>query len=623
MSETNRFLARLAEERPIVVDGAMGTVLNQRGFYSEDCLESLNVTNPDVVLQVHREYLQAGAELLIANTFSGNRYRLGHYHYQDQLEAINKAGIALAKQAAADFPDREILIGGDVGPLGLQLAPYGRMRQKDAFDAFAEQIAVLAEAGVDVLVLETHTNLKELLQGVKAAKKTAPALPVIASMTYLRDDKTAMGDAPREVALALQEAGADVIGANCSGGPSQLLRILQAMRKAVPDATYCIMPNAGWPEHSGGRIIYPDATAYFAEKAVQFWINGADVIGGCCGTTADHIAAMKEALDEVPTRQHVIAVKREELPLPVQREVEECVPTGLCRKLKDGEFVVTVEISPPHGHTTHNIEAAVSFYKECGVDAINVADSPMARMRMSPWAVCNTIQGKFDTETILHFPVRGRNLLRVQGDLLAAHRIGIRNVFVVMGDPTSVGDYPDAMDEYDLVPSGLIKMLAQQFNRGVDFSGKKFSEATSFFIGGALNLNPEKVNRELRVMNRKIEAGVNFFLTQPVFDVEKVVEFKRQYEEKYGELTIPIIAGLMPIRDAKHAAFLHHEIPGITIPEPLMERINAAGDDIHTVAIDIVSEMAVALKPHVQGIYLMPFRRHQTAARVIDAIKKA
>ncbi|MEE4194593.1 MAG: bifunctional homocysteine S-methyltransferase/methylenetetrahydrofolate reductase [Anaerolineae bacterium] len=623
-NEQSRFLHRIKEDRPLLVDGAMGTMLYQRGFHQEDCLESLNLSHPDKVLQVHREYVLAGAELLLANTFGANRYRLAHYHMQDQLKAINEAGVTLARQAAAEAFDRTVLIAGDVGPLGLQLAPYGRVKQQEAYAAFAEQIEILANAKVDVLMLETHTNLKELLQGVRAAKEIAPHIPVVASMTYLRDDKTAMGNTPREVAVALQESGADVLGANCSGGPNQLQRILLEMRKVVPEAIYCIMPNAGWPERSGGRIIYPDATAYFAEQAVQFWINGANIIGGCCGTTAAHISAMRAALNTVPSKRHVI-----EVTLPKLSDEEETEPNAFHRpskleqKLNDGQFVITVEVSPPHGHATHDIEAAVSYYKDCGIDAIDVTDSPMARMRMSPWAVSDTIHDKFGVETILHFPVRGRNLLRVQGDLLAAHRIGIRNVFVVMGDPTKVGDYPEAMDDYDLVPSGLIKMLAQQFNRGVDFSGKKFSEPTSFFIGGALNLNPENIDREIRVTHRKIEAGVNFFLTQPVFDLDKVLLFKQAYQAVHGPLTIPVIAGLMPIRDAKHAAFLHNEIPGIMIPKEMLERINQAGDKASQVGLDIVTEMGVALKPHVQGIYLMPFRRHQAAGKIIDAIRKA
>ena len=430
-----------------------------------------------------------------------------------------------------------------------------------------------------------------------------------------------MGNVPADVAIGLKEAGADVIGANCSGGPNQLQRLLIKMRQSVDDVPYCIMPNAGWPERAGGRIFYPDATAYFAEQAVQFWFNGADIIGGCCGTTPGHIAAMRAALDEVPDQRHVITASRSAIPVSEDSE-SEIAPTDLQQKLNLGEFVITIEIVPPHGHSTHNIQAAASFYKECGVDAINVTDSPMARMRMSPWAVCNLIQNKIGIETILHFPVRGRNILRVQGDLLAAHTTGIRNVFVVMGDPTSIGDYPEAMDQYDLVPSGLIKLLSQQFNRGVDFGGKKFSEPTSFFVGGALNLNPPKLSKEINVLNRKIEAGVNFLLTQPVFDIEKVALFKAAYEEKFGPLTIPIIAGLMPIRDAKHAAFLHHEIPGISIPDHFMKRIEDAGDQAAEVGFEIITELGIALKDYVSGIYLMPFRRHQAAGKIIDAIRQ-
>ncbi|MCD6475165.1 MAG: bifunctional homocysteine S-methyltransferase/methylenetetrahydrofolate reductase [Anaerolineaceae bacterium] len=619
MKKANLF-ERLNQHRPILMDGAMGTMLYQRGHYEEECLEGLNLTDPADVAQIHREYIEAGAEVLTCNTFGANRYKLAHHRLQDKLDEINRIGVDLAKRVAyASFKD--VLVAGDVGPLGLQLYPYGRVREKEAYDAFQEQIGVLLDADVDLLILETHTNLKELVQGIKAAKDLDPEMPVVASMTFLRDDKTALGNNPEDVAIGLKEAGADVIGANCSGGPHQLQRILLKMRRQVDDLPYCIMPNAGWPERAGGRIFYPDATDYFAKQAVRFWMNGAELIGGCCGTTPAHIAAMRASLDDVPDGRHVIQVFKRELPDKVIDE-SQVRPTGLQKKLKNGQFVITIEVVPPHGHSTHNIKATANFYKECGVDAINVTDSPMARMRMSPWAVCNLIQNKIGIETILHFPVRGRNLLRVQGDLLAVHTTGIRNVFVVMGDPTSIGDYPEAMDDYDLVPSGLIKLLSNQFNRGVDFGGKKFSEPTSFHIGGALNLNPPKLSRELRVLNRKIESGVDFLLTQPVFDVEKFLQFRMAYEDKYGPLDVPIIAGLMPIRDAKHATFLQNEIPGITIPDCFMDRINAAGDQAAEVGLEIAMELGVALKQNVQGIYLMPFRRHQAAGKIIDAIRQ-
>ena len=623
MEETthqNQFLNQLKQGTPILIDGAMGTMLHQRGNFAESCLEALNVSHPAVVAGIHQEYIHAGAEIILTNTFGANRYKLAHYHIQDELRAINEAGVDLVKRvAAASF--KEVFIAGDVGPLGRQLYPYGRLSESEACEAFSEQIEILAEAGVDLLMLETHTNLKELLQAVKAARKIVPELPLVASMTYLRDDHTAMGNTPADVAAALKKAGVDVIGANCSGGPSQLQRVLVQMRNTVPDAVYCVMPNAGWPERSAGRIFYPDAVEYFAEQAVQFWINGASLIGGCCGTTPAHIAAMAKALKEAPLERPAIDVSVAEIPDSVAEKEKLAQPTDLARKLAEGKFVVTVEITPPHGHDTHQIEAAANFYKECGVDAINVTDSPMARMRMSPWAVCNLVQSKVGVETILHFPVRGRNLLRVQGDLLASHATGIRNVFVVMGDPTAIGEYPEAMDEYDLVPSGLIEMLSKQFNQGLDFSGKKFGEATSFFIGGALNLNPPKLATEMKTLHRKIEAGVDFLLTQPVFEVDVVNRFREEYEKKYGKLEKPILAGLMPLRDARHAQFLHNEIPGITVPEAFLTRMEEAGDRAGEVGIEIVMELALKLKPFVQGIYLMPFQRHSSAAKIIDAIR--
>ncbi|MBN2046239.1 MAG: bifunctional homocysteine S-methyltransferase/methylenetetrahydrofolate reductase [Anaerolineaceae bacterium] len=615
----NRFLMRLKEQRVILMDGAMGTMLNQLGNYEGRCLDELNVTDPAVVAQVHRSYIDAGAELILSNTFGANRYKLAHYHLQERVSELNRAGVELAKKvASASFKD--LLIAGDVGPIGVQLYPYGRLRPSDAYEAFTEQIEALIGAGVDLLMLETHTNLKELLKAVQAAKDIAPEIPVIASMTYLRDDRSAMGDDPVEVAEALRDAGVDVIGANCSGGPSQLLRVLSKMKTVVPEARYSIKPNAGWPERSAGRIFYPDSTDYFANYAVSYMQMGASVVGGCCGTTAEHIAAMRHAIEHLPNDEILIempAEMREVMP----EEEDQIGPTLLSRKLANGEFVVTVEISPPHGHSLHRVRAAANFFKECGFDAINVADSPMARMRMSPWAICNLLQNNIGIETILHFPTRGRNLLRVQGDLLASHATNIRNVFVMMGDPTSVGDYPDAMDAYDLVPSGLIELLSKQLNRGVDAAGKKISEPTAFFVGGALNLNPPNLKRELRVLRRKVEAGVNFLLTQPVYDIEPVKRFLDAYEAEYGKLEVPILAGLMLIRDAQHASFMHHEIPGITIPDAVMERVLAAEDDARQAGEDIAIELACKLKPLVQGIYIMPFRRYESAAQILDAIR--
>ena len=446
------FLNAIDVRGVLVADGAMGTLLNARGVAFDRCFDELNLSDPALVGSIHKEYIQAGAEVVKTNTFGANRFKLARHGLADRMEAINRAGVELVKQAMIDS-GREVFIAGDIGPLGVRLAPYGRVQPEEARQAFTEQAAALFKAGVDLFLIETMTDLYEVREAIAAVKAVAPDLPVIASLTFTRDDRTLLGDDPEKVARSLTADGADIIGINCSGGPAQILRILKMMRQAVPAARFSVMPNAGWPEQVGGRIKYPAAADYFGDYADAFRQNGAVVLGGCCGTTPRHIAALRQAIDRSPV---VGVVDRF---IPAEDECEDCQPAAeeasqLQRKLKEGRFVVAVEMDPPRGLATQKLIAAASLMKESGADVIDVADSPMARMRMSPWAVCRLIEEQARIETVLHFPTRGRNLLRVQGDLLAAHALGIRNVFVVMGDPTAIGDYPEAMDDYDLLPSG-------------------------------------------------------------------------------------------------------------------------------------------------------------------------
>jgi 5,10-methylenetetrahydrofolate reductase len=377
-------------------------------------------------------------------------------------------------------------------------------------------------------------------------------LPVIASVTFTRDDRTLLGDDPAKVARRIAEAGADVIGVNCSGGPSQLLRILKQMRQAVPTGKFWVKPNAGWPEQVSGRIMYPADAEYFGDYALSFREAGANIVGGCCGTTPQHIASMKKALNLLfrPPKSWRPPRSRDD-----DSAEQEEQPTQLAQKLADRKFSICVEMDPPRGLSTHKLLAGASLLYDSGADVINVADSPMARMRMSAWAVCDVVQRKIGVETTLHFPTRGRNLLRVQGDLLAAHAIGLRNVFVVMGDPTSIGDYPEATDNYDLVPSGLIKLIKQGFNMGLDHSGTSIGQPTSFFVGAALNLCPQDMDTEVKNLHRKIKAGADFFLTQPIYRADDGPKLIEAYEAKHGKLDKPILAGILPLVSAKHATF--------------------------------------------------------------------
>ena len=611
----NTFLDLLMSQT-ILADGAMGTMLHAHGVGFEKCFDELNLTNPSAVAEIHRAYIEAGAQLIITNTFGANRFKLSKHGLQDDVTEINKAGVDLAKRVvAASF--RDVLVAGDVGPLGVRIAPYGRVKPEQAREAFAEQIRALAESGVDLIVVETFSDLYEIREAIKAAHEVCE-LPIVASVTFTRDDRTLLGDDPIKVARTLQEAGVDVIGVNCSGGPAQLLRLLKQMSQTVPDAKFWVKPNAGWPEQVGGRIMYPADADYFGEYALSFREAGACIVGGCCGTTPQHIAAMRKAIDTAPQidQTHIAILPQDEVTETAQEQ-----PTQFAQKLTAGGFAVSVEMDPPRGLSTHKLLAAASLLTDAGADVINVADSPMARMRMSAWAVCDVVQRKVGVETTLHFPTRGRNLLRVQGDLLAAHALGIRNVFVVMGDPTSIGDYPEAMDNYDLVPSGLIKLIKQGFNTGVDHSGTSIGQPTNFFVGAALNLCPSDVESEIKNLHRKIKAGADFFLTQPVYRNEDGPKLLEAYEAKYGKMDKPVLVGILPLVSVRHANFLHHEVPGIFIPDETRARVEAAGEDGVKAGVEIAVELIDQLKTWAGGVYIMPqFHKYDMVAEIVESI---
>ncbi len=616
---TGKNILNILGQAPILADGAMGTMLHSKGVSFDRCFDELNLTNPAVVAEIHREYIDAGAQVILTNTFGANRYKLAKHGMQDQVTEINHAAVGLARRVV-DASFKDVLVAGDVGPLGVRIAPYGRVQLPEARQAFAEQIKALNEAGIDLVVIETMTDVFEVVEAIHAARETAPDLPIVATMTFTRDDRTLLGDNPSKVAKALYEAGAGIIGVNCSGGPAQLLRILHQMRQAVPEARFWVKPNAGWPEHVGGRVMYTAAPEYFRDYLLEFWQAGANVIGGCCGTTPEHIAAMRKALDANPQ----VEVSPVQVPaiLEISDVAQAEAPSEMAHKLADGKFIISVEMDPPRGLSAHKLVAAASLLKEAGADVINVADSPMARMRMSAWAVCDVVQKQVGIETTLHFPTRGRNLLRVQGDLLAAHAIGLRNVFVVMGDPTSIGDYPEAMDNYDLVPSGLIKLIKQGFNMGMDHSGTSIGQPTNFFVGAALNLCSSEPEKEMKNLRRKIQAGADFFLTQPIYDPARARAFLDDYADRQGGFDKPILVGILPLVSARHANFLHNEVPGIVIPYETLERVEAAGEEAAREGARIAIELIEQIKAWGQGIYIMPqFHRYDLVAEMIEAVR--
>jgi methionine synthase / methylenetetrahydrofolate reductase(NADPH) len=618
LSNFRQFLTKA--DRPIIADGAMGTLLHERGIEIDDCFDELNLTQPGLVADIHRDYIQAGAKILKTNTFGANRIKLERHGLEDRVGEINRAAVNLAqKVVSASFKD--VFIAGDVGPLGVPLAPFGRVQVDEAFTIYKEQIQSLVKAGVDLIIIETMVDFYAVRAAIEALRQVDQEMPVIASMTFTRDRRTLLGDSPEEIAKRMADLDVDVIGVNCSGGPAQLLRILRQMKTAVPEARFSVMPNAGFPEKIGGRIMYPAGPEYFHDYALAFWRAGAEVIGGCCGTTPAHIEVMAKTIAQA-SKDFLVSMISEREPVAKSEPEVETPRSQLAEKLAAGKFVVAVEMDPPRGLSIHKRLAGASLLADAGADVIDVADSPMARMRMSPWAVCHLVQSNFDVETTLHFPTRGRNLLRVQGDLLAAHAMQIRNVFVVMGDPTAIGDYPDANDSYDLVPTGLIQLIKEGFNVGVDHSGGGIGQPTNFFVGAALNLCPKKPEREFHILQKKLKSGADFFLTQPVFDVTAACDFIKKFTDQHGALEVPILVGVLPLVTDRHARFLDNEVPGITIPDKIQKRMSAAGEAGPQEGARIAQELIQELREVFQGVYFMPaFNRFDMVAEIIDKIK--
>jgi methionine synthase / methylenetetrahydrofolate reductase (NADH) len=600
---------------PLLADGGMGTSLIERGAAIGVCFEALNIDQPELVGAVHRGFIDAGARLVLTNTFGANRFRLDRHGLKGRVDELNRAGVDVARRSDAE------VVGGSLGPLGIRLAPYGRVRAEDASDAYAEQATALARAGVDVLVVETQTDLREMELAVLAAREAAPGVAIVACATFTTDDRTLLGSTPGQVAARLVELGADAIGVNCGAGPAQALRLVRAMRPHASGLPLVARPNAGGPTEVGGRFVYPATPRYLAEHALAFVHEGAAVVGGCCGTGPAHTEAMGEAL--AGGAQHV----RIELGAAEPEEVREPVapPTGLEAKLAGGGFVVAVEMEPPRAASAAALVAAAETLRQAGADVIDVADSPMARMRMSPWAACRLVQERTGAETVLHFPTRGRNLLRLQGDLLGAHALGIRNLFVCVGDPVTIGDYPRGSNNVDVTATGLLALITEGFNEGKDRAGSPIGEPTSFFVGAAISPAGVDLEHECRLLKRKVDAGARFFLTQPVYEVDAIRTLLETYGKVAdGPLDVPLLVGILPLHSSRHAEFLHNEVPGIVVPGEVRDRLRRAGEGAWREGIAIANELHEGLRAEgAAGIYVMPqFGRYDLAAEVVEAARR-
>ncbi len=615
------------EKSPLLLDGAMGTLLHQHGFAIDQCFDCITLDDPGLVAAIHRGYIQAGADIIETNTFGANHFKLAHHGLADQVTRINQAAVALARQVIRELKS-QVLLAGSVGPLGVRLAPLGRVSSADALEAFKEQIAALLSSpedktsiqGVDLIILETISDLKEMEVAARAARQVAPDMALIGMMTFTRDDRTLIGDTATKAAIKLSELDLDAIGINCSSGPQQVLRLISVIREYNEQIPLIASPNAGWPNQvEGGRVMYPATPSYFGDYATAFIEAGASIVGGCCGTTFEHIASMRQSLDSVKTGTRISgriqgpAINQESFPVEIEK-------SKLCLALENNSFITTVELSPPRGIGTKRLLTGARMLEAAGAGFFDITDSPLARMRMSAWAAAHMLQRETGIETILHFPTRGRNLLRIQGDLLAAHALGIRNLFVVMGDPTQIGDYPEAMDDYDIVPSGLIRLIKERLNTGYDKAGRSIDEPTQFTVGCALNLEPLDFERELRLLKRKIRSGADFAITQPVFDSQEATKFITICREVLGDSMIPIVAGIQPLYSSNNAEFLHNEVPGIQIPGTIRDRMKGAIDQSRE-GVTIAQETFQTLRSHVNGIYLIPvFERYDLVADVLDIV---
>ena len=615
------FRQRLNTGEPILADGAMGTMLHHESHARADaCFDAMNVDDPEIVLAIHRAYLAAGADLIAANTFGANRFKLSNAGRAQNLELYNRRGVELARLAIAESGRDDVYIAGSVGPLGVGIYPYGRLSQEEARTAYADQLFALVSAGADVIQFETFSEHKEMLLAVSVLRELYADLPIIAQATFYHENLSYAGYPPARVAHDLYRSGADVIGVNCGSGPAGIAEVLRQMRYAVPDALFSAMPNAGFPEVTGGRILYPASAEYFADCATTLVNIGASVIGGCCGTEPEHIAAMRRALDQPTTDVVDLHIGATDLH---HGDHDPDHPTELSERLNEGLFTVTVEMAPPRSYHTEPLLSVARRLRAAGADLINVADTPAARMKMSAWAVAHLLQSQIGIETVLHFPTRGRNMLRVQGDLLASHALGLRNLFVVMGDPTRIGDFPDASDVSDVAPSRLIDVIKQGMNQGVDMAGHSIGKPSSFTVGCALNMGADDIDREARVLQTKLKAGADFALGQAIFDPDRVRRFHQRYEELTGaDFDLPVLMAVMPLHSLRQARFLNNEVPGISIPESIIKRIAAAGEDARREGVLVAQELLEQMAGLIQGAYIVPGGDYDAAAEVVAWLKQ-
>lgn len=607
------FLERL-ENRILVCDGAMGTMLYAKGFSLSGCFDELNWTAPQRVKEVHLGYAKAGAEVLETNTFGASRIRLERWNLGDRARELNLAGARLAREVAGD----DLYVAGAVGPLGVRLEPLGPTSLGEAREFFREQITALAEGGVDLIIIETMTEVNEARQALEAAREVGN-LPVVVQMTIQEDGSTPTGTIPEDFTALLDGWGADVIGLNCSVGPAAILEALERMAR-VTTRKLSAQPNAGMPRTVEGRAIYLCSPEYMADYARRFIQAGARLVGGCCGTTPEHIKAIRAAVRSLrpgPARASVevsIPRVRPLEPPPVDQR------SRLAEKLTRGEFPVLVEVIPPKGwDSVKEIEGA-RYLQAQGVDIVNIPDGSGATARMSALTLASLLEQRVGIEVLLHYSARDRNVLTIQADLLGAYALGLKNILALTRDRVQYSTLTET-SFFDVDSIGLVNIL-NNLNRGLDVGGNPLGTQTSFLIG--VGLNPTAVNpdEEIHRFELKVEAGADFAVTQPVFDTEQFRDFLRHIAT-ITRNRFPIVAGLWPLTSFRNAEFLNNEVPGVSVPPAVMERMRRAdtGDRARSEGVKIAQETLLEIREFVQGAQITaPFGRYAMAIEVVQVL---
>jgi homocysteine S-methyltransferase len=609
--------------RTVLFDGAMGTEIYKRGVFINRSYDEVSVSQPDLVKEIHQAYLSAGAEVLTTNTFGANRLRLAPFGLDERADEINAASARLARQVAGG----RAWVVGSMGPVGAALAPVGKLSPGEVFAVFRDQARVLAENGVDAFLLETFANLHEMWQAVRAVRAVCD-LPIIGSVTFPPEPlgrEGYRGTTPQEAAKVMDGWRLDGIGVNCSHGPRGVLEQAEAMMSATSRPVIA-MPNAGMPQVVEGRTIYlagPEYMAEYARRLAQIGVRG---VGGCCGTTPAMIKEMRTYLRSIsPVHVAVSAPAasaegaqpgRGSPPIPVEQR------STFAKKLKEGKFCVSVELDPPKGVEAHKAVEGAAMLHQAGVDVVNIADGPRAVARMGPAALSQLVRARTPgLETVVHYCCRDRNLLGMQMDLLGAHALGLHNILAVTGDPPKMGTYPDATAVFDIDSIGLISFI-QLLNRGLDFAGEPVGGQTALFVGGGCNPGAVDVGLEAARFGRKVEAGAEYFFSQPVFDQDLLLRF---LDRTAAFAEVPFLVGIMPLVSTRNAEFLHNEVPGMQIPAPVLAAMRAAPsrEAQREVGIEVARETLAAVKAHprVRGVYVYPpFGSYRAVLRVLEGI---